>query len=50
MLFGQTAVPDLTDFRLAFLLTALLALTGVAGSFRLAKDAGQTVSGHRTAG
>jgi hypothetical protein len=46
---GHRAVPDLADFRLAFVLSGLLALAGVVGSFRLAHDAGQAVSGHKPA-
>jgi EmrB/QacA subfamily drug resistance transporter len=45
---SHRTVPDLSDFRLAFILSALLALAGLAGGFRLARDAGQVVSGHRT--
>jgi hypothetical protein len=42
-------MPDLADFRLAFILSALLALAGLAGGFRLAQNAGHVVSGHRPA-
>jgi EmrB/QacA subfamily drug resistance transporter len=46
---SHRTVPNLTDFRLAFLLAAALAMLGVLGSYRLAPDAGQTVSGHKPA-
>jgi EmrB/QacA subfamily drug resistance transporter len=47
--FGHRMVPNLSDFRLAFLISALLALAGVAGSFRLTPDSGVAVSGHKPA-
>jgi EmrB/QacA subfamily drug resistance transporter len=43
------ATPGLAAFQLAFILAGLLALLGVADSFRLAPDAGQMVSGHKRA-
>jgi MFS family permease len=46
---GHREMPDLADFRLAFILSALLALAGLAGGFRLAQNVGQAVSGHRPA-
>jgi MFS family permease len=49
MALSHRATPGLAEFRLAFILSAILALLGVADSLRLARDAGQTVSGHKPA-
>lgn len=43
---SHRAAPNLSDFRFAFTLSAVLALIGVAASFRLARNSGQAVSGH----
>ncbi len=39
--------PQLLDFRLAFIAIAVLAVLSTLDSFRLARDAGDAVSGHR---
>ena len=41
------ADPSLADFRLAFVLVALVALLSLVDPYRLPRDAGQEVSGHR---
>ena len=43
---GHSA-PDAGDFRIALVLTGVLALIGTLGSLRLSPDAGDTVSGHK---
>ena len=42
-----TVTPTLSDFHLAFMLTAALTLVGIPGLFFLPRDAGAMVSGHR---
>jgi EmrB/QacA subfamily drug resistance transporter len=46
-LFGRAGgTPTLSDFRIAFVLVALLALLAMIDSWRLPRDAGAEVSGH----
>ncbi len=48
VLHGRTpGVPELIDFRIAFVVAALIALVGLIDSVRLDRDAGRAVSGAR---
>ena len=46
-LHGEAGVPELADFRLAFLVVAALALLSLADALRLPQDAARLVSGHQ---